>query len=316
MTTFDSPTRRAVLAGTAALAAAPAFAQGAGPILTKPIPSSGERLPVVGIGTARVFDFENDPAAFAERKGVLQNLTAAGAKLVDTAPSYGRAEDRVGDLLADSGLRPRIFLATKVAANASREQQIASMQASQRRLKTEKFELMQLHNVSNAATDMGLLREWKAQGLTKYIGITSTSDGAYANVEQVLRREKPDFIQVDYAMDERNVEERILPAAQEVGAAVLTALPFGRNRLFNRVAGVPLPDWAKEIDATSWAQVFLKFLISHPAVTAVIPGTDKPQYMLDNLGAGRGRLPDAAMRQRMVAFLGTLPAAPAPGRAG
>lgn len=310
----DHFSRRAVLAAGAALAAAPAWAQSA-PVLTRPIPSTGETLPVVGIGTAVVFDFENDPAKLAERKAVLQTLAAGGGRLIDTAPAYGRAEARLGDVFADTGLRPRFFLATKVAASAARDQQIAQMEASKQRLRTDKFELMQLHNVRDANADLGLLREWKAQGLCRYIGLTSTSDGVYPALEQMLKRDKLDFIQVDYALDNRGVEDRVLPAARDAGVAVLTAQPFGRNRLFARVANTPLPGWAGQIGATSWAQVALKFLIGHPAVTCVIPGTDKADYMTDNLNAGRGRLPDAALRTRMAAFVDALPA-PAPAGRG
>ena len=307
------PTRRSVLAAAAALAAAPAAAQ-TGPVLAKPIPSTGEQLPVIGIGTAVVFDFENDPVKFAERKGVLQNLASGGGKLIDTAPGYGRAEARLGDLFADTGLRPRFFLATKVTASAARAQQMAQMEASKQRLRSDRFELMQLHNIRDANADLGLLREWKAQGICKYIGVTTTSEGVYPALEELMRRQKIDFIQVDYALDNREAEARILPAARDTGTAVLTAQPFGRNRLFARVGSTPLPDWATELGATSWAQVALKFLIGHPAVTCVIPGTDKPEYMIDNLNAGRGRMPDEALRTRMAAFIDALPAPP--GRGG
>ena len=306
--------RRTILAAGAALAATPALAQTpappltVAPILTKPIPHGGEQLPVVGSGSAQIYAFTNDPAAFAERRETLKILGAGQVRVIDTAPGYGAAEDRLGELFADLGMRNRFFLATKVSANrVDRAAFTTEMEASKRRLKTDKFELMQYWNVSNATQDFGLLKEWKAQGICKYHGMSSTSDGAYTAFEQVLAREKPDFIQVDYAIDNRNVEERILPAARDNDAAVLTALPFGRNRLFQRVGSTPLPDFAKEIDATTWAQFFLKFLISHRAVNCVIPGTDKPQYALDNLAAGRGRMPDAAMRARMAAFVAALP---------
>jgi aryl-alcohol dehydrogenase-like predicted oxidoreductase len=305
----SSPSRRSVIAAGAALAASPAWAQAqAGALLNRPILKSGEMLPVIGIGTAVVFDFENDAVKLAERKAVLQNLANGGGKLIDTAPGYGRAEARLGDLFADSGLRPRFFLATKVTATSTRDQQMAQLAASRQRLKSEKFELMQLHNIRDGNTDLGLLREWKAQGICKYIGVTTTSEGAYPGLEELIKRENLDFVQVDYALDNREVENRILPAARDAGTSVLTAQPFGRNRLFARVANTPLPAWAAEIGATSWAQVALKFLIGHPAVTCVIPGTDKPEYMLDNLAAGRGRMPDAALRTRMAAFVDALPA--------
>jgi aryl-alcohol dehydrogenase-like predicted oxidoreductase len=191
------------------------------------------------------------------------------------------------------------------------------MESSKRLLRTDKFELMQWHNVGSATHDYSLVKEWKAQGLCKYHGMTTTSDGAYDAFEQVMIREKPDFIQVDYAIDNRNVETRILPAAQANGAAVLCALPFGRERLFARTANVPLPDFARDVGAATWAQFFLKWLISHPAVTVVIPGTDKPEYVADNQGAARGPMPDTAMRARMAAFIDALPPAAAPaGRGG
>lgn len=308
--------RRSVLAGAAALAAAPAFAQSPAPVATKPIPSSGEQLPVVGIGTSQVFNFpRTDTVAMTERTAVLEQLVAGGGKVIDTAPSYRESEARIGDLLAEANLRPRVFIATKVGAGrsdpnsaATRQQRTMELEQSRTRMRTQSFELIQLHNVSAAATDLALLKEWKAQRIIRYHGITTTDDGDYAAFEQVMRRERPDFIEIDYAVDNRNVEQRILPAAQEIGAAVLTALPFGRNRLFARVRGQALPAYAAELGITSWAQFCLKFLISHPAVTCVIPGTDKVEYMLDNLGAGRGPMPDAAMRARMIATVEAIPA--------
>ncbi len=302
---MTEPTRRDLLAAAGALPALGLVgnALAATPsILTKPIPHSGEQLPVVGIGTAIIFDFENDPAKAAERKGVIQALAAGGGKLIDTAPAYGQAEARIGDLVAETGTRKQLFLATKVAAGQTREQQIASMRESQRRMKTGTFDLMQAWNVRDPAYDLGLLREWKAQGLCRYIGVTSSFDRDYDALAAVLKREKPDFFQINYSLGDREAEAVLLPTAQDVGAAVLTNGPFGRNSLFAKTRGVALPAWAAEIDASSWAQVFLKFLISHPAVTCVIPGTDKPEYMLDNLKAGRGRMPDAAMRKRMMDY--------------
>ena len=227
-------------------------------------------------------------------------LAAGGGSLIDTAAAYGTAEARVGDVLSDTGLRPQIFIATKYAANAQRDQALASITRSQERLKTKTFELLQAHNVNDPNFSMAFLKEQKAAGVAKYIGITSSSDNAYAALEPVIKREKPEFFQINYSLGDRGAEERLLPAALDSGCAVLTNLPFGRASMFSRVNGKPLPDWAKEIDATSFAQIFLKFLISHPAVTAVIPGTDQPRFMTDNLGAGRGRMPDAAMRKRIA----------------
>jgi aryl-alcohol dehydrogenase-like predicted oxidoreductase len=285
-------------AGASALNSAfPAFAQTK--LLARKIPSTGEMLPSVGIGTAIIFDFENDKEKFDMRANVLKTLVEGGGKLVDTAPSYGQAEARLGDLFAATGLRDKIFLATKVRVN-NREATIAEMKSSFARLKVDKVELMQLHNPREASQDLPLLREWKAQGLCKYIGISSSFERDYPAVEAIIKREKPDFFQIDYSMVNRNADERLIPAAQDAGCAVLTNLPFGRGRFFKATAGKPLPDIAKEIDATSWAQFGLKWLLGNETVTAVIPGTDRPEYMTDNLKAGMGRLPDQAMRKRMV----------------
>ncbi|HEY8579610.1 MAG TPA: aldo/keto reductase, partial [Beijerinckiaceae bacterium] len=233
------------------------------------------------------------------RAGVLRALVEGGGKLVDTAPSYGRAEERLGDLFAATGLRDKLFLATKVRL-AAPDAMAGEMAESFQRLKVDKVDLMQLHNVRDPAQSLDVLRAWKQEGKCRYIGVTSSFDRDYAAVEACVRREKPDFFQIDYSMVDRNSEERLIPAAMDAGCAVLTNLPFGRGRFFQKTAGKPLPDYAKEIDVTSWAQFALKWLLGNPGVTAVIPGTDKPQYMADNLKAGLGRLPDAALRKRMV----------------
>jgi diketogulonate reductase-like aldo/keto reductase len=295
----------ATAAGAALLSALPSlvWAQGA-PIMTRPIPSSGEPLPIVGIGTSIVFDFENDLAKYAARRQVLQDLVAGGGKLIDTASTYGHAEERVGDLSADLGDRDKLFLATKYESRDDKEAANASLQNSLKRLKTDRIDLMQAHNVGDPNFSLAQLRDWKAQGRCRYVGVTSSFEGQYDALAQVLRREKPDFFQINYSAGDRGAEDVLLPTAKDAGCAVLTNLPFGRNSLFKAVAGKPLPDWAKDIDAASWAQIFLKFNLSNPAVTAVIPGTDKPEYMLDNLDAGRGRLPEAAMRQKIIAAIG------------
>lgn len=304
---FD-PTRRRLLAasagaGLAAIAAPLRAAHAAdAALITRPIPHSGEPLPIVGIGTAIIFDFENDPAKYAERRQVLQALVAGGGKLIDTAAAYGRAEDRLGDLIAELGVRDRLFLATKFRHQEDRAGATASLQSSLKRLKTNRIDLMQAWNVSDPNYDFGLLREWKQQGLVRYVGLTTSSLRQYEACAKVIAREKPDFFQVNYSIGDREAEKVLLPTARDAGAAVLTALPFGRASLFRKAGGRPLPDFAKEFGAATWAQFFLKFLLSHPAITAVIPGTDKPEYMRDNLQAGQGVLPDAAMRKRMIQY--------------
>jgi aryl-alcohol dehydrogenase-like predicted oxidoreductase len=312
--------RREILAfgagigAAAALRIAPVFAA-AGSLLTRPIPRTSERLPVIGLGTAIIFDFDSssDAAKRAERRAVIQTMLDGGARLIDTAPSYGRAESTVGDLLSEPGVRDRIFLATKVRATSRREACIAEMQESLKRLRTNKLELMQIHNVGGRdrgeiAAQLALLREWKERGVFRYIGVTHSQDQEGANdwLIDLMRREKLDFMQVNYSMAERSVEQRLLAVATETATAVLINLPFARGRLFRAVQGKPVPAWAAEFGAASWGQFFLKYVLAQEAVTCVMPGTDKPEYMLDNLAAGRGRLPDAVMRRKMVEFLGSV----------
>jgi aryl-alcohol dehydrogenase-like predicted oxidoreductase len=275
-------------------------------LATRPIPHSGERIPIVGIGTAVIFDFENDAGKYAERREVIQALVAGGGRLIDTAAGYGQAEARVGDLVADLGVRDQLFLATKYSFAADRTTANASLQASLKRLKANRIDLMQAWNVTDPNYDFALPREWKQQGLCRYIGMTTSQLRAYDAIAKVLAREKPDFFQVNYSLGDREAETVLLPLARDVGAAVLTALPFGRNSLFRKAKGRPLPDFAAELGAKTWAQFFLKFNLSHPAITAVIPGTDKPDYMVDNLQAGRGPMPDAAMRKRMIQYWDSL----------
>ncbi|MCC6532731.1 MAG: aldo/keto reductase [Burkholderiales bacterium] len=305
---IDSSRRKILVAGiagafTAASGVLPSFAQtSAQAIATRKIPHSGEALPIIGLGTAINFDFADDAARYGALRQVLQAFITAGARVIDSAHSYGRAEDRLGELVADLGARERLFIATKYSYAAERDAASASMQASLRRLKTQRIDLMQAWNVANPAFDFGLLREWKQQGLCRYIGMTTSFRRQYDAVAKVLAREKPDFFQVNYSLGDREAESELLPIARDAGAAVLINLPFGRNSLFRKAANRPLPDFAREFGATSWAQFFLKFILSHPAVTVVIPGTSRPEHMLDNLQAGRGPMPDAAMRSRIVEY--------------
>jgi aryl-alcohol dehydrogenase-like predicted oxidoreductase len=300
-----SPSRRRVMAGLGAAAFLAPVAHAQGALLRRPIPhGKGESLPAVGLGTAVVFSGANAQNK-AGLTATVRALIAGGGTLIDTAPSYGEAEGLVGDILAETGLRPKAFIATKLERfEPGRE--AAEAKACLARLKTDKVDLLQLHNVRDPNQDMAGVDALKAQGLCRYTGITSTSERDYAAAEAILKRARPDFLEVDYAFDNRKAEERLLPAALDTGTAVLPALPFGRGRLFRTALGKPLPDWAAEFDAKTWAQFFLKFVLAHPAVTAVIPGTNKPEHMTDNLGAALGRLPDAQQRQKMITYLDTL----------
>ncbi len=279
--------------------AAPAQTGAAPPIITRAIPGTGERLPAVGLGTASVFNNDDERTRRAAAQ-VLQTLVGAGGRLVDTASSYGGAESVLGNVIAAEDLQGKVFLATKLEAPDAGE-----LRRSQARLQMAQVDLLQLHNVSDPRQSLAQFKAWKAQGLCRYIGITSTYHGDFAALEAVLGREKPDFVQVDYSLDNRKAQERILPLAAEVGAGVLTALPFGRARLFRAVRGKEVPEWAQDF-AASWAQFFLKYLLADERVTAVIPGTSDPAHMADNLGAMRGRLPDARERQRTVDFAANL----------
>ena len=290
--------REFAIATGAAVLAPPALAQ-SDALLTRAIPSSGERLPAVGLGTAQVFN-TNDEATRQKAAAVLQALIAGDGRLVDTSSVYGDAEAVLGDVIAAGGLRGKLFIATKLEAPDA-----AELKRSLARLKTEKLDLLQFHNVRDPQQSLAQFKEWKAQGVTRYIGITSTRHTDFAAVESVLAREKPDFVQVDYSIDDREAEKRILPLAGEVKAGVLTALPFGRARLFRAVKGVAIPDWARGF-ADSWAQFFLKYLLADPRVTAVIPGTADAAHMTDNLGAMRGPLPDSDQRRQMMAFIEAL----------
>jgi len=267
--------------------------------ITRAIPRSGERIPAVGLGTASVFN-RDDESTRRSATEVMHTLVDAGARLVDTASVYGDAEIVLGQVIAAGSLRDKVFIATKVEQPDTDE-----LKRSLARLKTARVDLLQLHNVRDTKQSLAQFRDWKAQGLCRYVGITSTYHGAFAAVEAVLQHEKPEFVQIDYSLDDREAEKRILPLASEVRSGVLTALPFGRGRLFRAVGARAIPDWATGF-AGSWAQFFLKFLLADERVTAVIPGTSNPAHMADNLGALRGRLPDADERQRMIKFVESL----------
>jgi aryl-alcohol dehydrogenase-like predicted oxidoreductase len=292
-------TRREFAASAAAsLLARPTLAQ-ADELLMRPIPASGEQVPAVGLGTARVFDNANETTR-SKAAAVVQALIANGGRIIDTASTYGDAEIVVGTEMANGKLRDKIFIATKLESPDT-----AELKRSLTRLKTAKVDLLQLHNVEKRNQSLARFREWKEQGICRYIGVTSTYHRDFPAVEAVLRREKPDFVQVHYSLDVREAEKRILPAAADMKAGVLTAVPFGNGRLFSAVRGKAVPDWATGF-ASSWAQFFLKYLLGDPRVTAVIPGTGDPKHMIDNLDAMRGRLPDAKERAQMISFIEAL----------
>jgi len=294
-------TRRDILrlATSAAASAFAAGAQSAQELNTRPIPSSGERLPVIGLGTNRYGTGSEEE--IAPLRETLKTFAAAGGKLIDTAPMYGSSEVVLGQLIAGLGIRDKLFLATKVYGYG-RQEGSEEMNASFRRLRTDQIDLIQVHNLSDTATQLATMREGKAAGRYRYIGVTTSRDSQYAEMESVLKTEKLDFVQVDYSIENRTAAERILPLAHDRGVAVLINLPLGRASLFSAVRGKPLPLWAADFDCTSWAQFFLKYVVAQPAVTCAIPGTRKPAHVIDNLGAARGRLPDAALRKKMEQF--------------
>jgi aryl-alcohol dehydrogenase-like predicted oxidoreductase len=274
-------------------------------LITKPIPSSGEEIPVVGIGTARRYDVGPSTAERAPLRETLEVFADAGGTVIDTAPSYGNAETVVGDLVAELGIRDQLFIATKVRQQGKAAGE-AEIERSFERLRTDHFELLQVHNLRDVDTQLGTLRELKAAGTIRYVGVTTSSSRQYQQLEQVMQEEELDFIQVNYSLADRTAAARILPLAEERRMAVLINLPFGRGRLFQAVGDRPLPDWAAEFDAQSWAQFFLKYVVGHPAVTCAIPGTAKPGYARDNIGGASGQLPDAAARRRMEEFYDSL----------
>jgi aryl-alcohol dehydrogenase-like predicted oxidoreductase len=271
---------------------------GAGPMVTRPIPRGGERLPVVGLGTWRTFDVGPGEAERAPRLEVLRRFLAAGGRIIDSSPMYGEAERVVGDLLAKLGPATRPFLATKVWTRGRLAGE-AQMRESLRRLRVDALDLMQVHNLLDWQEHLPTLRAWKAAGRFRHLGVTHYSPSAFPELERLLRAEALEFVQLPYSAAARDAEARLLPAAAETGTAVLVMRPFEEGDLFRLVKGKPLPPWAPELRATSWSQVFLKFTLSHPAVTAVIPATANPDHLEENVKAGFGPMPDAALRRRM-----------------
>jgi diketogulonate reductase-like aldo/keto reductase len=278
-----------------------AHAKASGRMPTRTIPSSGEALPIVGLGTWQTFDVGPDRAERAPLLETLQVLFAAGGSVIDSSPMYGRSEQVAGDLLAELHARDKAFVATKVWTRG-REEGIRQMQRSMQLLRTPRIDLMQVHNLVDWRTQLKTLRAWKDQGLIRYLGVTHYTSGAYDELEAVMRGEQLDFVQLNYSLDDRDAERRLLPLAAERGIAILVNRPFGGGGLLRSLANAPLPPWAAEIDCDSWAQILLKYVISHPAVTCAIPGTSKPKHMADNCRAAMGILPDEAMRRKMLAW--------------
>jgi aryl-alcohol dehydrogenase-like predicted oxidoreductase len=287
-------------------------AQAQGDLIRRKIPSTGEEIPVIGLGSAGTFNLSmRDPAA-RDALEVLRLFRQLGGTVIDTSPTYGRAEAFLGAALASLGLTNQIFISTKVnVGDAGKAAARAQMEGSSRIYGRQTIDLMQVWNLGDSiqsltddylAPHMEAVAEWKAAKRARYIGITTARDPQYADVEAAMVRYPMDFVQLDYSIGDRLPEQRLLPLAREKGIAVLVNRPFGAGGLFGRVRGKPLPPWAGEIGCATWAQFFLKFIVSHPAVTCTVPATGDPAHLRDNMGACVGRLPDAAMRARMIAY--------------
>lgn len=295
-------TRREALAAAAAAVSLPLVGMTAGNrMMTRPIPSSDEPLPVVGLGTYSVFDVASTPDAVAERLRIMELLVGAGGSVVDTSPMYNRSEEVIGDVIAAGAPRDDLFIATKVWTDG-REAGVQQMKRSAQLMRTDVIDLMQVHNLRDTDVHMRTIRDRQERGEIRYSGVTHYRASALDAVEKALREFRPQFVQINYSLGERDADERLLPLAQDLGIAVIINRPYQAGRLFDAVRGRELPGWATEF-AASWGQFFLKFIISHPAVTCVIPATSKPQHMRDNLEAGSGELPDAATRERMIRFV-------------
>ncbi len=268
-------------------------------VMKRKIPSTGEMLPIVGVGTWQTFDVGTSPAERSPLKEVLKTLLEKGGTVIDSSPMYGRSEGVVGELSTELGINEKLFVATKVWTSG-RQSGIDQMNRSFSLLRRETIDLMQIHNLVDWRTHLATLRSWKTDGKIRYLGITHYTESSYDNIEQILKTEKLDFLQINYSIVSRKAQERILPLAQDEGVAVIINQPYEGGSLFRSIRDKELPEYAKEFDCNSWGQFFLKFILSHPAVTCVIPGTDNPSHMIDNMGAGFGKLPDQEMRKKMI----------------
>jgi diketogulonate reductase-like aldo/keto reductase len=283
----------------AAAGAGPPRGAAASALLSRPIPSSGETIPAIGLGTWRTFDVGSGAAERTPLKDVLQKFVELGGRVLDSSPMYGSAESVAGDLAAELKVTDRLFWATKVWTSGAAAG-VQQMERSLARMRVKRLDLMQIHNLLDWRTHLRTLREWKESGRVRYIGVTHYTAGAYDELERVLRAERLDFLQVNYSIGERDADRRILPLARERGIAVLVNRPFTEGGLFQRVRTTPLPPWAAELGCESWAQLFLKWILGHPAVTCVIPATSRVAHLVDNMKAGLGPLPDAAARDRIA----------------
>lgn len=283
----------------------PALLAGKRAAIRKAIPSTGELLSVIGMGTSRTFDVGDDPQVRARLAKVLQAFFNHGGAVIDSSPMYGSAEQVVGDLLKTTQNKDAFFAATKVWTYG-KQQGIKQMQRSMRRMGVKVFDLMQIHNLRDWEVHLETLKEWKAQHKVRYIGITTSHGRYHDELESILKKAPFDFVQFSYNIADRVVEQRLLPIAADRGMAILINRPYQRGALFRQVRGKPLPKWAAEFDCTSWSQFFLKFVVSHPAVTCAIPATSKAHHMVDNMSAGFGRLPDVGMRKRMIQYYESL----------
>lgn len=272
-------------------------------LLKRKIPSTGELLPVVGLGTWQTFDVGESGTERAPLREVLQAMIRSGAKVIDSSPMYGASERVVGDLSTGLGANDHFFIATKVWTRGH-EAGIRQMENSFKLLKRSTIDLIQVHNLVDWQTHLKTLTRWKEEGRVRYIGLTHYLDSSHTTIENIIANHKIDFIQINYSLGSRNAENRLLPAAAERNVAVLINRPFEEGALFSQVKNKSLPAWAADIDCQSWGQFFLKFILSNPHVTCVIPGTSKVKHLLDNIGAGSGRLPDNEIRKKMIEVLG------------
>jgi diketogulonate reductase-like aldo/keto reductase len=293
--------REALLAGCALACGAWPAAAATESMLARPIPSSGEMLPVIGLGTYDVFDVDGSSAEIADRRHIVDLLTDAGGRVIDTSPMYNRSERIIGDIIVAGAARSDLFIATKVWTDG-REAGLAQMRRSSELMRSDVIDLMQVHNLRDTAVHMRSIRELQERGAIRYSGLTHYRASALDGLESAMKEYRPDFIQINYSLGEREAERRVLPLARDMGIAVLINRPFQAGALFAPVAGRDLPPWSRPFAAT-WGQFFLKFIVSHPAVSCVIPATSKPKHMADNAAAGLGPVPDAATRQRMADYI-------------